>query len=86
MILYGVVIMRKVYVTVNADFTADGKVLPRSFIWDDGRNYEVDRIIDIRPAASLKAGGCGIRYTCRIRGKEAYMFLEGSRWFMEGKD
>lgn len=78
--------MRKVYVTVNADFTADGKVLPRSFIWDDGRNYEVDRIIDIRPAASLKAGGCGIRYTCRIRGKEAYMFLEGSRWFMEGKD
>ncbi|MEG6571714.1 hypothetical protein V6C21_04270 [[Clostridium] cellulosi] len=78
--------MRKVYVAVNADFTADGKVLPRSFTWEDGRNYEVDRIIDIRPAASLKAGGCGIRYTCRIQGKEAYMFLEGNRWFMEGKD
>lgn len=77
--------MRKVFISVNADFTADGKVLPRSFVWDDGRNFEIDRIVDIRPAASLKAGGRGIRYTCRVCGKEAYLFLEESRWFMEGK-
>lgn len=78
-------LMRKVYVSVNADFTADGKVMPRSFIWDDGRRYDVDRVLDIRPAASLKAGGRGMRYTCRICMKKAYMFLEGTRWFMEGK-
>lgn len=76
--------MRKVFVSVNADFTAEGKIIPRAFTWDDGRHYEVDRILDIRPAASLKAGGQGMRYTCRIRGKEAYMFYENGRWFMEG--
>lgn len=76
--------VRKVYVAVNADFSPDGKITPRSFRWDDGREFEVDRVLDIRQAASLKAGGQGIRYTCRIRGKEAYMFLENGRWFMEG--
>lgn len=78
--------MRKVYVFVNADFTPEGKILPRSFVWDDGRRYEVDRVLDMRQAASLKAGGQGQRYLCRVHGKEAYMFLENGRWFMEGHD
>ena len=79
----------KVYVNVNVDHMADGKMLPRSFVWEDGRQYRVDRIIDIRPAASLKAGGAGIRYTVRAGGKETFMFLEEDngvdRWFMERK-
>ena len=37
-------------------------------------------------AAALKAGGCGIRYTCRIRGQQTYLFLDGDRWFVEQKD
>ena len=35
--------------------------------------------------ASLKAGGAGIRYTCRIDGKLTHLFLEGDRWFVEAK-
>ena len=77
--------MKKVYVAVNAEFTPDGQILPRSFVWADGRSFEIDRISDIRPAASLKAGGVGTRYTCTIRGRQIFMFLENSRWFMEGK-
>ena len=79
----------KVYVEVNADFKTDGTLYPRSFVWEDGRRYEVDRIIDVRPAASLKAGGAGLRYTVRIRSKETFLFLEEERgfdrWFMERK-
>ena len=45
-----------------------------------------DRILDIRRAASLKAGGTGIRYTCRIRGREKYLWLEETRWFIEAKE
>ena len=79
----------KVYVEVNVDHKADGTVLPRSFIWEDGHQYTVDSVKDIRPAASLKAGGAGIRYTVMVRNKEKYMFLEedhgASRWFMERK-
>jgi len=79
----------KVYVDVNENRLKDGKVIPLSFVWEDGNRYEIDRVIDIRPAASLKAGGTGLRYTVRVRYRETYMFLEEdsglSRWFMERK-
>ena len=31
----------KVYVNVMAEFTNDGRLLPRSFIWMDGHVYAV---------------------------------------------
>jgi hypothetical protein len=34
-------------------------------------------------AASTKVGGCGIRYTVRIEGKETYLFDEDGKWFVE---
>jgi hypothetical protein len=77
--------MKKVYVEVFAEFTSEGLILPRYFVWEDGRRFAVDRVLDIRPAASLKAGGIGTRYTCSICGKRTYMFLDEDRWFMEGK-
>ena len=79
----------KVYVDVNEDRLRDGKLIPLSFVWEDGRRYEIDRVIDIRQAASLKAGGVGLRYTVRVKNKEAFMFLEEvggiHKWFMERK-
>ena len=75
----------KVYISVRAVFYPDGGFKPTSLIWEDGREYEIDRVTDIRRAASLKAGGMGIRYTCRVAGKEVYLFLEEDRWFMERK-
>ena len=77
----------KVYVSVNVDHQKDGSILPRSFVWEDGAHYTVDDILDVRPAASLKAGGAGLRYTVRVCEKKTYMFLEEDhgveRWFME---
>ncbi|MCL1829600.1 MAG: hypothetical protein FWG32_08960 [Oscillospiraceae bacterium] len=79
----------KLYVEVNEDRMPDGTILPRSFVREDGARCEVDRILDVRPAASLKAGGAGLRYKVRIGRKEAFMFLEEDhgveRWFMERK-
>jgi hypothetical protein len=67
--------MRKVFVTVFAEFTPEGQILPQSFIWDDGRRYEIDRILDVRQAASLKSGGQGQRFTFRVRGENRYLAL-----------
>ena len=79
----------KVYVEVNEDHRPDGTILPRSFVWEDGRRYTIDRVIDVRQAASTKAGGTGLRYTVIVRQREVYMFLEEvrdlRRWFMERK-
>ena len=75
----------KVYVDVTARFDKDGQITPVSVTWEDGRRFPVDRVLDIRRAASLKAGGAGIRYTVRILGKETFLFLEENRWFVERK-
>jgi hypothetical protein len=81
---------RKVYVDVYTVHKKDGKIMPTGFVWEDGRKYAVDRILDIRKAASLKAGGAGMRYTVKIGPFERYMFLEEEagrvRWFMERGD
>lgn len=82
----------KVYVSVQADFLNDGIMLPREITWEDGRKYEIDRVLDIRQAAAMKAGGQGDRYTVSIRGQQSYLFFERStnksgnvigRWFVE---
>ena len=75
----------KVYVDVTAEFSKDGRLVPKSFIWEDGIEYEITRVKDVRRAASLKAGGVGERYTCLIQGKEVYLFYEEkNKWFIEG--
>lgn len=73
----------KKYVCVTAKFDPDGNILPIAINWDDGRSFEIDRVTDVRYAASLKSGGAGIRYTCRIKSKEKYLFLEENKWFIE---
>ena len=76
----------KVYVDVNAMFTKDGRLLPKSFIWTDGHVYEIQRVTDVRRAASLKAGGAGMRYTCIVDGRESHLFYEDNNmWFMESR-
>lgn len=75
--------MIKQYVAVTAKFDADGNVTPLYIHWSDGRSFAIERITDVRYAASLKAGGAGIRYTCRIKSHEKYLFLEENRWFIE---
>ncbi|MBR0599437.1 hypothetical protein [Sinanaerobacter chloroacetimidivorans] len=77
--------MSKVFVEVNAHFNIDGIMVPRSIVWEDGRTFLIDKVIDVRRAASLKAGGQGIRYTCMIAGKERYLYYENPGWFVEGK-
>ena len=82
----------KVYVAVKADFNEDGIMLPREITWEDGTKYAIDRVLDIRQAAAMKAGGQGDRYTVRINGNQSYLFFERStnqtgnnlgRWFVE---
>lgn len=76
----------KKYVDVIARHYADGRLRPLAVWWAEGQLYEIDRVLDVRPTASLKAGGAGIRYTCRIRGREKYLWREENRWFVEAKN
>ena len=74
----------KVYVDVTAEFSKDGNLVPKCCRWEDGQVYEIERVKDVRRAASLKAGGVGMRYTCVIDGQEKHLFYEDNNmWFME---
>lgn len=79
---------KRIYVGVTAYFKPDGTFYPISLSWADGRVYPVDKILDMRRAASLKAGGVGLRFTCRILGQQRFLFYDDThyRWFVEGKD
>ncbi|MBQ8552026.1 MAG: hypothetical protein IJ428_04345 [Clostridia bacterium] len=76
---------QKVYVKVNADFSPEGEVRPRSIIWRDGSVFEITAVMMQIRAASTKVGGCGLRYTVRVEGQERYLFRDEDRWFVEGK-
>ena len=75
--------MMKINLQVNADFDLDGNIRPRAITWEDGRVFEIDRILDARMAPAMVAGGLGMRYICRIRGKVVKLFNDEGRWFME---
>ena len=66
----------KVYVAVIASFSKDGNLFPRRLRWEDGREYSIEKVLDVRPAAVLKAGGQGDRYTVQINGHQSYLFFE----------
>jgi hypothetical protein len=82
----------KVYVKVAVDFNEDGQMLPRQITWEDGKKYSIDRVLDIRQAAAMKAGGQGDRYTILMGSHQSYLFFERSaeitgcklgKWFVE---
>ena len=70
-------------VSVVARFEWDGSVTPLSITLPDGTNVKIDRVLHRCRAASRKQGGCGIRYRCRVMGRELILFWDEERWFYE---
>jgi hypothetical protein len=55
-------------------------MIPTSLIWEDDRRYNIDKILSVRPAPALRAGGQGDRYEIEINGKSSYI------WFTHNED
>lgn len=77
--------MHKEFVEVIVKYTKQRQQIPLKIIWKNGKTFEIDKVLDIRPAPSLKVGGQGMRYTCRIHGKETYLWHDEESWFVEAK-
>ena len=80
---------QRVYVDININFSPDGTMTPVLIKWEDGTMYEIDKVIDVRRAAS-EAGSMGVRYTVEIMGHIRRVFFEDvysstgkARWFVE---
>ncbi len=83
-----------VYVTVDVRMSREKHPVPRAIIWPDGRVFEIDRVIDMRPGTAAKAGNQGDRYTVQINGQQRYLYFEHNPkadspdvgwWFVERK-
>lgn len=73
----------KRFVKVRADHELDGRIVPLMFRDEDGEGARIDAVLDVRQAASLKAGGQGIRYTCRCKDHIILLFHDRDEWFIE---
>ncbi len=77
----------KTYVTVFARHELGGRIRPIAYQQEGYGPVKVDSISDERQAASLKSGGQGMRYTCRVTidgvQSELYLFHDEADWFME---
>lgn len=85
---------KRVYIQVNLVMDADGRMMPRSFTWTNGKTYEIDKVLNVQPAHAQKAGGQGDRYTVLVLGRQKELFFEHTaqtqtamtgRWFVEAK-
>lgn len=77
--------MEKVYVDVILQQHADGSKLPMTIVWEDGRHFDIDRVIRVTNACSTKVGGCGVRYDIIVNGKLTFLFEENGKFFVEAK-
>ena len=75
--------MPRINLIVNVRHEVDGRAFPTSIVWEDGRQFFIDKVLDIRNAAAIKSGGVGIRYTCKICGKTVQLFDEEGIWFID---
>ena len=76
---------RKVYVDVIVHENKEGQKRPLSLIFEDGKSYLIDRLIQVKRCAAMKVGGTGMRYTVSISGKETYLFEDEGKRFVEAK-
>ena len=76
---------RRVYIDVLAQFHA-GHVRPVSLTLEDGRQYIIDRVTDVRRAPS-KSGGAGLRYTCVILERQVALYFDEweNVWWYDGR-
>ncbi len=71
----------RLYVKITAKHDTKGRIKPVYLHWEDGRKFEVDKVVDVRKAVSLT--GEGMLYACRIAGKQVNLFCDAGRWFIE---
>lgn len=79
------VTFRKIFVDVMVMHSKEGTKRPVCITFEDGRKFEIDKVTACRRAAASRVGGTGIRYTIVVGGRQAYLFEDDERWFVEAR-
>lgn len=72
--------MNRVSVAVDCSIDTDGLLVPLQIQWNDGRRWEIERVLHTCRSPDLSF--TGVRYTILIGGAEKYLYREGTRWYV----
>ena len=76
--------MVRKYIDVICLNDKGGNLKPLYIIWDDIKKIPILKVKEIRPRASLKVGGSGLRYTCIFeKNKVRHLYYDRGKWFVE---
>lgn len=78
------IILRK-DVCVKVLMKPNREILPLAVLWDNDREYEIDKVLSASPSY-LDGGGMGLKYTVKIYGQIKQLFLDGYVWFLNVPD
>ena len=71
-------------IRVTGESYGSGIVFPATVIWPDGRTFRVERIDSAQERARFATGGIGVRFSCRVEGKNRIIGYEKKGdWFLE---
>lgn len=72
-----------VYVRVIADMKPKMQIMPKSIIWEDGREFAIDEIKDVRQVLVSGMGKECMAYFVEIRGSRRVLYLDRMmQWFI----
>ena len=74
--------MRKVPVGVLAQFDAEGRLLPVSVTWENGRVYGIDQVLGMHVS---RVNRDNRRYDVVIRAQQTCLYRTGDMWYMEAE-
>jgi hypothetical protein len=73
--------LQKYYVTVEYTEDADGIISPTAILWNDGRRWEIRKVLHTCIASHNEFEG--IRYNIKIGRAEKYLYRDGQRWYVD---
>lgn len=76
----------KVFVAVLARFDTEGNMKPVAIEWENGEEFRISKVTDIRTAPPPHVGSLiTVRYKIIVQGKERELYREkySNQWFVE---
>ncbi|MBR3357322.1 MAG: hypothetical protein IKG46_05765 [Solobacterium sp.] len=72
---------RKKYIDLIVQIDRDGNMTPKEILWEDGRRFIVQKVLDKRHAIT-SAGGAAVCFTCILAGRRRDIYREKERWYV----
>ncbi|MBR4444618.1 MAG: hypothetical protein IKS37_01800 [Solobacterium sp.] len=72
---------RKKYIEILVHIDRDGNATPKEILWEDGRRFLIQKVLDKRHAIT-SSGGAAICHVCIIAGKRREIYKEKERWYV----